>query len=268
MDQLGFHFSDIEKIVLTHHHPDHYGISGWLQQQSGAAVWISQKGSEQIERLWGNHADLQAAQLALFKDEGMEPDKLQEMAEHMEHFLSYVKPESELSILPETGEILLGDQSYCIIHTPGHAMGHISFYQPDTYEIFCGDHVIARLTPNVSYLPGIDPDPLGSYLNSLEHMKKWKVNQAFSGHWHPFSAYTERISEIIEHHQQRLSWIETQLKTPATAYQLCQAMFGNRLSIHQLRFAMAEAVAHLVYLQQRDKLLRFVKNETWQWSCV
>src|SRR5690554_4894577 len=51
--QMNIGFADIERIVLTHHHPDHYGMAGWLQQQTGAMVWMSEAGKRQVDYLWG-----------------------------------------------------------------------------------------------------------------------------------------------------------------------------------------------------------------------
>ena len=39
LDELGIAPKSIRQIILTHAHPDHYGMAGWLAEQSGAPVW-------------------------------------------------------------------------------------------------------------------------------------------------------------------------------------------------------------------------------------
>ncbi|MGB9903803.1 MAG: hypothetical protein ACPLQO_03915, partial [Desulfotomaculales bacterium] len=41
------------------------------------------------------------------------------------------------------------------------------------------------------------------------------------------------------------------------AYQVCQEVFGDGLSLHEVRFALTETLAHLVYLEKRG----FLKKE-------
>ena len=52
-ERIGFAWPDVVRIVLTHHHPDHYGMSGWLQERSKAPVYISRLGMEQAQAFWG-----------------------------------------------------------------------------------------------------------------------------------------------------------------------------------------------------------------------
>jgi glyoxylase-like metal-dependent hydrolase (beta-lactamase superfamily II) len=122
--------------------------------------------------------------------------------------------------------------------------------------MFCGDHVMPHISPNVSYFPGIDEDPLHSFLSSLEELKKLPVKLAYPGHREPFTNWKERIDQLLHHHQQRLQWFLDFLVEPCTAWQCCQRLFGNQLSIHQLRFALSETLAHLIFLEKQGKIKR------------
>jgi glyoxylase-like metal-dependent hydrolase (beta-lactamase superfamily II) len=258
MLELGIGASDIERIVLTHHHPDHYGMAGWLQARSSghSPVLLSHEGKGLAGSLWGEGEMMTERMYQDFRTNGMDLTTADAMIPHMKGFIPLVSPQPDVSIIRDGEQVSIGDRTYLAIHTPGHATGHLCFYNEATREIFCGDQVLPQITPNVSLLPGGDPDPLASFLDSLERVGKLQVSLAMPGHRDPFSSFTERSEEIVRHHEARLLQIRGLLSEPMTAFQMCRKLFGDKLSIHQLRFAMGETMAHLVYLEQRG----FVKT--------
>jgi glyoxylase-like metal-dependent hydrolase (beta-lactamase superfamily II) len=124
------------------------------------------------------------------------------------------------------------------------------FYNAAERRLFCGDHVLPQISPNISWMPGVEDDPLASFLYSLRQVEQLEVVLAYPGHREPFAGFTERVRELQAHHAQRLTHMLGFLNEPQSAYAVCRAVFGDRLSVHQLRFAMAETLAHLVYLQR------------------
>lgn len=256
LQSLQIRYQDIEQVVLTHHHPDHYGLTGWFQERSGAPVRLSSAGAEQVRRLWGKGQPMTSGVLELFRRHGL-PDELgTTMREHMDSFVPMVSPQPELSLLTIGDDLRLGDRMYETVHTPGHAFGHVCFYQKDQRHMFCGDQVIPQISPNVSYLPGgIDENPLASFLHSLKELSVYDVAQAYPGHREPFGTFNSRIQELLAHHESRLQVMYSLLADqPLTAYQVCRATFGERLSLHQLRFALSETLAHLIYLREAGRL--------------
>jgi glyoxylase-like metal-dependent hydrolase (beta-lactamase superfamily II) len=264
MKELGFEYEDVEKIVLTHHHPDHYGLAGSFQQRSGKhpPVYMSQKGKELADLLWGSEEPTMTTSMpADFIAHGMDRQTADEMVVHMDSFIPLVSPQPEVTYMEEDAPFALGDRWYRPIHTPGHAEGHLCFLDESNGEMFCGDHVLPQITPNVSYIPGGDPNPLSSFLSSLELAARLPVSMAMPGHRDPFTGFVERARDIIQHHEVRLAQIADGLKKPATAYQVCRHLFGDRLSIHQLRFAMGETIAHMIYLEQQGRVVLSTDDE-------
>ncbi|MCR8629647.1 MBL fold metallo-hydrolase [Paenibacillus radicis (ex Xue et al. 2023)] len=256
MHELGIGFRDIEQIVLTHHHPDHYGLAGYFQERSDAPVRMSAIGYEQVGLLWGEGQPMTASLLRLFTRHGMPEEMLLSMQDHMDSFVSLVSPQPKVSIMTIGDSIMLGDHEYATLHTPGHAAGHVCFYRAETKEMLCGDHVIPQISPNVSYLPGsIDENPLGSFLQSLEAIGRYDVAWAYPGHREPFEKFSLRTQELIQHHESRLELMrEMLLERPLTAYEVCRNTFGNKLTLHQLRFALSETLAHLIYMRESGKI--------------
>jgi len=244
---------DIQQIVLTHHHPDHYGLSGWMQEESGAPVYMSANGYEQVKLLWQEPFEMNGRLLQCYREYGMDQHMLDRVEENMHTFVAQVNPQPKHVRIVEPGQtLLLGDDEYEVMETHGHAFGHLSFYHAEEQVLFCGDHVLPVITPNVSYVPGLDENPLASFLTSLQYLASLPVRSAFPGHRDPFSNFGERVLELIRHHDERLEHIEALLEPGMTGYALCQSLFGTRLSVHQLRFAMGETIAHMVYLDRRN----------------
>jgi len=270
MRELGMTDADVVRIVLTHHHPDHLGMAGVLQERSRAPVYLSAEGAAQARLLWGPGSPMTEALLELFARHGMDAGTLADMRVHLDGFAAQVSPLPEFTELRSGEFVPIGDGGFRAIATPGHAAGHFAFYEAfeaaptDSADggtagtggvLFCGDHVLEKITPNVGFLPGFDDDPLGSFLKSLEALGTLSVRIAYPGHGEPFSSFGARTSAIIEHHRRRLAAIEAMLAEPMSAYAVCRRLFGDRLTIHQLRFAMAETLAHLVYLERRGRLV-------------
>lgn len=250
--ERGIRFDHIERIVLTHHHPDHYGLAGWFQERSGGVpVMMSRTAWEQARLLWGEGQPMAEKLMTLFRTNGLPAELEKAMRENMDGFVQAVSPQPQVTLMDESAKVRLGKDDYEPIHTPGHASGHLCFYRAETAAMFCGDHVLPQISPNVSYLPfGIDENPLASYLASLEQISRYEVRLAFPGHREPFTHLQQRAKELIVHHRERLEAMRAFLTEPHTAYEICRAAFGDKLSVHQLRFALSETMAHLIWLRE------------------
>lgn len=263
---LEISIGDVTQIILTHHHPDHIGLAGWMQEQCGAPVMLHPAGWQQASDLWGTgRPKMDQLLLKTFAEHGLPSARVDSMKQHLGSFIPQVHPLPEVTSLLAGDTVWFGGRQYEAISTPGHAQGHISLYDKLRGNLFCGDHVLPRITPNVSYLPGVDDNPLATYLDSLQNMLHVDVNMAFPGHRDPFTTYHTRIKEILDHHAQRLGELHVWIQKPQTAYELCERMFGSRLSIHQLRFALAETLAHLIYLQHAGQATQQPAGDLIRW---
>ena len=146
MERLGFEFSDIASIVLTHHHPDHYGLAGWFQERSGAKVWMSERAHREAMLMWERiprwitnsrrssgawHAGNQACPVAGAS----------------ERLLPQVTPRPEISFISEDLPFRMGDRIWVPVQTAGHAPGHLSFFHADSGVLLCGDAVRRKSRP-------------------------------------------------------------------------------------------------------------------------
>ncbi|PZD94083.1 MBL fold metallo-hydrolase [Paenibacillus sambharensis] len=245
----------IKRIVLTHQHPDHYGLAGWFQERSGAPACMSLPAHRYALRLWGEDRSFDQELTEQFRQHGMPETLLEQIASHLAGFVERVSPQPEVTYIEEGMSMQFGGRSWELLHTPGHASGHICFYDRTGLEMICGDAVLPGITPNISLVPGEHPDPLQQFLDSLNRLSRFDVVMAYPGHREPFANFRGRTQDLITHHEQRLHHIEGLLQEPVTGYQLCERLFGARTmgSAHNLRFAMSETLAHLEHLVHKGR---------------
>lgn len=151
-----------------------YGYNSTNQGALAVPCW------RQVQLLWGSDEPMSALILALFARHGMPEAVLEELTKHMESFVLWVAPQPQVTLLRE-GPVRLGDRVYEAIETPGHAAGHLCFYDAEAEAIFCGDHVLPQISPNVGFIPQVEANPLGAYLRSLQDIGRLQVGMAYPG---------------------------------------------------------------------------------------
>ncbi|AZK48338.1 MBL fold metallo-hydrolase [Paenibacillus lentus] len=255
--ELEIHPSEISSIVLTHHHPDHFGLAGYLQSLTQAQVYMSARAYEEAERMWGIESTINEELSVLFRQHGMPDEWLMRLPQHLHGFIAQVTPFPKATFVTEDQFLTMGGRRWEPIMSGGHAPGHMSFYDRDKKIMICGDAVLPQISPNISLLPGSETHPLKAFISGLERLHKYDVRMAFPGHRSPFDYFHERISLLIQHHEQRLLRMEQLLRNePLTGFQVCSSVFGTKLGIHQMRFAMSETLAHLTELVRQGRVAK------------
>jgi glyoxylase-like metal-dependent hydrolase (beta-lactamase superfamily II) len=267
--QLKITSTDIEQIILTHVHPDHYGLAGWLQEWSGAPVWLSPREAELARQVWGQD-NLHQAMFELFRRGGI-PTEIEQQAEvEAKKVRALTFPHPHLVKLLEPGEVLLiGQRRFMAIHAPGHSDGQLLFYDPADCLLLSGDQVLLKITPNIGLWPVSEPDPLGRYLASLRELAALEVRLALPGHRGLITNWLERLIELEQHHARRLAAMLAVVdETGVTAYQVYSQVFNAReFTMHEVRFAVAETLAHLEYLVKQGWLRR-EGDEVWLYKIL
>lgn len=257
----------VSEIVITHYHPDHFGYAGGLQKLTKARLRMTATDFSFGTNVWQNDfIETIRARYALC---GIPSQLARKMTENTASFVSRVTPYPEdFTDLKEGDLIQLGGWNYEVIETPGHADGLVCFYNRDKKVLLSTDHLLPHITPNISYWFHGDPDPLASYLSSLAKIKQMEIEYCIPSHGRPFTAVAERIQEIEEHHERRLD------KTLAivnkhcgnTVFDICVHLFRDDLTVHEMRFAIGETIAHLEYLCNRGELKKEQRNGCWHYE--
>jgi len=257
--ELNISGADIEKIVLTHVHPDHFGLAGWLYNAAKAAgreidIYASPREDQQAQDVWrGERLDFNL----WLQDNGM-PD---EMAGNVDgsmgdtFAMTLPHPPPFKHIQPDD-TIRLGERDFTAIHAPGHSDGQLIFHDEDEKLLLSGDHVLMKITPNIGLWENTDPNPLGQYMQSLRQLSELEVRLALPGHRSLIEDWSGRIAELLLHHEHRLDLVMEALgKRRNTPYAVANYIFETeRFSAHEWRFAIAETLSHLEYLRVEHKI--------------
>ena len=175
MKEVGSDIADVQGVMVTHIHPDHYGLAGRIREASGAWISLHPADAELIHDRYDEPDDLLdrvAAALRRMGAPAEEFEPLQNAAMPVRQLVDAVVPD----ILFEDGarpEVPGWDLT--AIWTPGHSPGHLCFYEATQELMLSGDHVLPRITPNIPYHPQAGANPLGDYLTSLDKLEPYEV---------------------------------------------------------------------------------------------
>jgi glyoxylase-like metal-dependent hydrolase (beta-lactamase superfamily II) len=245
----------VERIVITHFHPDHVGAAAEVARLTGAAVHQGREDYEQCVRTWGAGRDETRMPAYLRVHGAPEPD-VESFSDEAAAFVRLVRFAPD-PVLLDPGDDVDG---WSVLHLPGHADGHIALLRDGI--LVAGDTLLASITPNVGLYPDSRPDPLGDYLGSLERIRALAPDLALPGHHEPIRDPAGRAAELIAHHGERLEQTAAALDgRPQSAYEVSLSLFPEPLPTTLRRFALAETRAHLEYLVRRDGALRIDEGE-------
>jgi len=267
----GFDFKDISQIVVTHLHPDHYGMAGKIKQLSGAKVALSEIEAGMLDLRYVKLDVLIKKMLQFLGSNGVPQDELPQLSEASLPVREFVIPTSPEIKLKAGKKISIEPFEFKVLLTPGHSLGHICLYEPKRKFLFSGDHVLPEITPNVGLHPQSGGNPLGAFIKSLNDLMKLEVNLVFPGHGSVFSGLGQRIGELLYHHEQRASAIiEVIQGKRKTAYQVAtelpwmtdfDAVGFHDMAIWDRRLAVLETLAHLQFLVSENRAKNIVEND-------
>jgi glyoxylase-like metal-dependent hydrolase (beta-lactamase superfamily II) len=261
MQALGLGFADVKQIIVTHVHPDHFGLAGKVKAASGAPIYLHERDIEALR--W--RADRSSEEIeAWFYNYGLPRSE----APIWQAARGRWQVSAEPDVLMKDGETLkVGAFELQVIWTPGHSAGHACFYMESEELLLSGDHVLPTISPNVSLWPGSDDNPLQDYLASLNRLRGLRARRVLPAHEYDFEDLEARLDSLEEHHEDRLQQMVDSVQGGATtAYEIARAV---RWSIGHFdnfdpgtqRAAVTETVAHVRYLVSAGRLRTFSKED-------
>ncbi len=250
----------LTRLMVTHYHPDHVGLAGWLVDRFGLKLLMPRP--EYLFSLALQYApgDLGSDMYRPFYHRhGLEAETTELVLSRGHEYLRQTSGVPVTYTRMQHGDTLpIGGRRFQVLTGGGHALEQAMLLCPEERLFFAADQVIAKISPNVS-VHAMEPeaDALGIYLRSLRAIRD-RVDPhvlVLPGHGLPFLGLHARIDALMEHHAGRCAVIaEACRAAPLSAAELVPAVFPRLLDPHQTGFAFGEVLAHVNYMLGRGEL--------------
>jgi glyoxylase-like metal-dependent hydrolase (beta-lactamase superfamily II) len=253
LDRIGLAPRDVELIVVSHGHPDHYGLAPRLRELSGCRVLV---GRHDVPKL-GDRSMLVATGRLLL-EAGMPMETLLGMGER-ESRMGDLRPRVD-GVEPLNGgeRIDLGSFALDVLHLPGHTAGHVCLWHEPSGTLFSGDTLLLDVSPN----PLLEPDPrdpaerrrsLVEYLASLDRLAAMPLSVVHPGHGPSIERPAELIERMRGHHARRVEQLGGMLDDEGkSGWQLAGELFPSLEGFDNF-LAVSEVLAHVDLLVQQGR---------------
>jgi glyoxylase-like metal-dependent hydrolase (beta-lactamase superfamily II) len=265
--QSGFGVADIELVVCTHSHSDHYGLAASICEETGCELWMHPK--------W-EHIRLQADDPGAALERRLEVGRMsgvplaaldryrQERTDKPGDEIDAIRaPDREL--LPGV-EVETDIGSWQVYETPGHAPSHVCLLQPERKLMLSGDHLLGRTVMFFDY--GHTPDPFGEYLDSLDVIEPLAVDLCLPGHGKPFRDPEVKIADARRQAGDLLGLVRAGLADGAepTAFELVEGIVGREnLREGTAGFMLQIVLAVLDHLAVRGEAHKVPDSDPQRW---
>ncbi len=247
----GRSLDDVEQVVVTHAHPDHFGAAARVARRSGAVILA---GRAEVAALRGEQAaDLRAPMMAAF---GVPAGLVGDVAAARRLAGVVEWAEGVTVVAVDDGDVVRAGGRVLTAHvTAGHSPGHLSLWNDDAQLLVSGDHLLARVVP----LPGLEPSGSGAghrnsldeYLSSLERFVTLDPAVVLPGHGEAFTGVDVLARRLRAHHADRCAAVRAvvaELGNP-TPFDVAQRLLWQADGGRLLR-GVADVVGHLDLLER------------------
>ena len=258
----GGSMSDVTGVMVTHIHPDHYGLAGRIREASGAWIGLLPADTAMLEERYVETDDLVSRMSELLRVSGVPAESLPDLATASLEIRSLVHMALPDRAVEDGDAIGVPGWDLRAIWTPGHSPGHLCLVDETAGLLLSGDHVLPRITPNISFHSQQFPNPLGDYLESLMKIGMLEPDEVLPAHEYRFRGLRARTDQLIAHHEERCREIEVALAGQpgiscwALTLKLTWSRPFDEIPSFMQRAANGETLAHLVLLESRGRVRR------------
>ena len=255
----------VKKVIVTHLHPDHIGLAGWINKKFSAPLFMSRTDYLMCRVLvsdTGKEAPKEGKKL--YRSAGFSEGELDIYSEKFGGFGSAISklPES-YNRLKDRDIITIGKYDWEIVVGSGHCPEHLCLYNKELKIFISGDQVLPRITSNVSVFP-TEPlsNPLEDWIDSCKYIKTRVPNDVLvlPSHNEPFRGLHERLDHLINGHEKNLDRLLELCNEPKKAVEVFSVLFKRKITSDLLLMATGESIAHLNCLVSRG-LVNSEKDE-------
>ncbi len=249
--QAGSGLGQIERLVITHGHMDHFGLAGVVAAQSGAQVCAH---AGDALKMTGGRA-LAEPMRSLLADAGFAPGVADALLEALGRYRDHFDPVAPQVLLCDGDVLPLADGALMVLHTPGHAQGHICLQ--DGGALISGDLLLEEISPNP--LVEFDADggrirTLPALLASLRRLAALDPAITYPGHGDPIPEPARRARELLAHHAAREDRLACMLAGREWTIREIAAAWFPGLGPANLILGLSEVLGHLDLLEAAGRL--------------
>ena len=263
----------VSRVILTHHHPDHIGMAGWLMARFGATLWASRTSWLMARMLILDEEPRPTeAALAFWRSAGMDAQiYARRAADRPFNFADVCDPIPVGYTRLRQGDVLrAGGRDWDVHVGNGHAPEHLTFWSRDDALVLSGDQIISSISPNIGIYPTEpEADPLTDWLEACArlHALARPDHLVLSGHKLPFRGLPFRLQQLIANHHGALARLEAHLAGPRAACDCFAPLFKREIDEGTYGLAMVEAMAHLNHLYLAGRVTRRRREDgAWLWQ--
>jgi glyoxylase-like metal-dependent hydrolase (beta-lactamase superfamily II) len=254
LGEAGFLITDVQGVLVTHIHPDHYGLAGRIREASGAWVALHPADAELITGRYDEPDNLLELMGQMLKRDGAPEEEIASLQNASMPIRSWVWAATPDVLFEDGDKPDVPGWDLTAIWTPGHSPGHLCFYDRSNRLMLSGDHVLPRITPNISFHPQAGPNPLGDFLSSLDKVAAFDTDEVLPAHEYRFDDLRARVEALKAHHHARFDEVVEAIRDgDTTTWQIAGRMTWNRpwdeIKGFMRRAAVGETLAHLHYLE-------------------
>lgn len=257
----------ITRLLVTHFHPDHIGLAGWLQGRTGLDLHMTRLEFMQARLLLLEDPVAEMAQLvAHVRRCGAEQDFVDFLPARGTIYPKWVGPLPYRYLRVQEGDAFtLGGSTWRVMIGEGHAPEMICLYSAEHSMLISADQILGRISPHIgSYASDPVSDPLAAFLASLTRFEALPEDTlVLPSHGDPFMGLHQRIAALRAHHAERLDKLMAFCTEPRTVMDTLSVLF-RPLPLPQIGFGLSEALAHLRHLVQAGEMTQALEEDCWR----
>jgi glyoxylase-like metal-dependent hydrolase (beta-lactamase superfamily II) len=262
----GHAIEDIELLVVSHQHIDHFGLAAVLARRSGAEVAALDRLAPYLAR-FGEQAELDDvfAERIMLRH-GIPADVVAALRAVSASFRAWGSVVETTRPLSDGSELKLRDRTLRVLHRPGHSPSDTLFLDESRSILLAADHLIKHISSNPLLARPLGGDADGgdstgeerpraliTYLSSLELTRAMDLSLVLPGHGEPIVDHVSLIDERFRLHRRRAEKIHSLiLARPRSAHEIAQELWGN-VAVTQAYLTLSEVLGHIDLLLAEER---------------